>query len=540
MPDFFDPVNLWADFDPSLPEPAINLISEYERDGINYSEFYFSPLAPVVSCAAPTRAFGILARHPVTAGLAQTLVFMPGDVDTGIDRPLIAELCGNGYAVLSIDLRGSGEGAARGATFYSASDAAGNFLETELYSAANPKKSCWYIWGAVCQKAVSLAETFENLNPRPLLLAKGLTASAGMILAAADKRFAGAALLFCNERQNFAGGEGEKRWMGGFSAIANAPHVKCPVLFMGAANDDRFTFVNFHEIFARIPPGALMSVSAGLCREIGFAESRNIGLFLSAAACGQTLPGKPAISFSVSENKLYFSVKPDMSAPVSRCVLFYAYGGEARDRNWENKELFISGEGEYTANIDALDIPEHMYIYGAVYYENGLSLCTRLIKKTAAEFGVPAKKITQGHLLYAPGSGRDSFTTVENGRLVHFGDNVEVIKGPLGIEGVRAAFGKLATFKPGDPRFTIPGSAIQINAYSPAPGAAVVILRNGDGVKYYSKEIPLSGGEVWQKIVLSAAMFKTEAMTALQDFSGIKLLYFDKPEGLAVSSILWT
>ncbi|MDR1094140.1 MAG: alpha/beta hydrolase, partial [Clostridiales bacterium] len=417
MAEFFDPVNLWPDFDPTVADPDFNTLKEYEQGGLEYVEFYFSPFSTAVPGIAPTRVYGVFARPRVLFGKNQTLVFVPGDADGGIDRDLIADLGGKGYAVLSVDLRGSGEGAARGATFYAAADACANYNVNadNLYAVGMVKKSCWYIWAAVCMRALSLAATFKNLEPRPLLLAKGVTASVGMILAANDKRFAGAALLFCNEPQTFAGDDGEKRFAGVFSAIANAPFVKCPILFMGATNDDRFSFEGFYEIFARIPAetGGVMSMSANLCREIGFNESRDIELFFEYLAKGGAPPSKPAISLYVSDNKPYFSVKPDPARPVERCALFYAYGGAACDRNWERKEAFMSADGEYIANIDCYDIPDPLYVYGAAYYEDGFSLCTRVLKRTPAELNVPVKHLVPSHLLYAPGGGRDSFTTVD-------------------------------------------------------------------------------------------------------------------------------
>ncbi|MDR1092662.1 MAG: hypothetical protein LBL66_00770, partial [Clostridiales bacterium] len=304
-----------------------------------------------------------------------------------------------------------------------------------------------------------------------------------------------------------------------------------------------FSFEGFYEIFARIPAetGGVMSMSANLCREVGFAEARDIELFFEYLTGGAAPPNRPAIRFSVSDDKPYFSVKPDPARPVKRCALFYAYGGAARDRNWERKEAFMSADGEYIANIDCYDIPDPLYVYGAAYYEDGFSLCTRVLKKTAAELNAPVKRLVPSHLLYAPGGGRDSFTTVDSRVLIHYKDNVERVSGPLGIEGVRAATGKLAAFKPGDPRFSpLRGSAIQINAYSAAPAGLVVGLRDGKGVVYYSKETPLCGGEIWQKAALDAAAFKTAQKTALVDFSDIKALWFEAPAGVVVSSIIWT
>ncbi|GHU98915.1 hypothetical protein FACS1894211_03420 [Clostridia bacterium] len=545
MADFFDPVNLWLNFDPALTDADLNILSEYERDGIQYREFFFSPFPTAVPGVAPTRAFGIFARSAADAGKTLTPVFLPGDADTGIDREWLAAFCRKGYAALTVDLRGSGEGAARGATFYAAADAAANYaLIDDLYTTGVVKKSCWYIWSALCMRTLSLAETFPDLRPRPLLAAKGIAASVGMILAAVDKRLAGAALLFCNEPQTYAGDDGAKRFAGIFSAIANAPLVKCPVLFMGATNDDRFSFANFYEIFARIPPetNSVMSMSAGLCREVGFAESTDLDLFFEAAAADDLRLSKPTIHFTVSENKLYFSIKPCAALPVKHCILYCAYGGEARDRNWERKEAFAGADGEFITAVDSFDIPDPIYIYGAVHYEFGLSLCTRVIKKTAAELNAPCKPLVHSHLLYAPGGGRDSFTTVDNGCLIHRKENVELARGPLGIEGARAGIGKLATFKPGDPRFSplLAGSAIQINVYSPAAGTFVVVLKDGKDVRYYSKETPLCGGEIWQKIVLDPSAFKTSEKVALVDFSDIKLLYFERPADILVSSILWT
>ena len=92
MSEFFDPVNLWLDFDPALPSPDINILSEYERDGLEYREFYFTPFsAPPKNGGqgarafgmftrppAPTRVFGIFARPPEVHGKEHTLIFMPG------------------------------------------------------------------------------------------------------------------------------------------------------------------------------------------------------------------------------------------------------------------------------------------------------------------------------------------------------------------------------------------------------------------------------------------------------------------------------
>ena len=508
---------LWKDYDrKSLPLNE-SIVSEKTENGISETRLYFSGAA---ASDGITRIFARLVRPDINERLPVVIVM--GDLYDDVDKATFTEACGR--AVLYVDY--SGEKKAERFTMYpesmSYAQPEGD-LETLDDVPAAPQKTCWYAWATVLLRAVTYAESRDDLDPNAIA-AVGIGTGASAVWKAAA-----VGAIKCGVVINEFGGRVEDTgFRAALDSVSYAAHVTVPVLSMCCSNAFRQSLDEVNETVA-VGEHCLINVRPRAFRGVDTCQTQTVRLFLQTALAGGELPTPPKISLRGSEGALYCELTVD--GEIEEARLYTANSTQAPEmRNWQKTGMQTLGEGQYFARVVVHDATSPVYAFAWVSYKNGMTLCSPMNEVTPSALGIKGAECGKNRLIYDGDMGVDDWIAGDGGE-------AEVDEGPFGISGV-GADEALYTFKLSDWAYRgEPGYVLQMLVYSETDQEIAVKLLTKAGEVYFALR-SLKRNDGWVKLNFDVHDFKSGKGT-LDSWDRVATVRLTFSGRVIISNMLW-
>jgi len=299
------------------------------------------------------------------------------------------------------------------------------------------------------------------------------------------------------------------------------------------------------DTYAHLPEklSAAMHVTprgdGALCRT----QMRNVGAWFEGHVKSfGSFAETPELTVTVSEDKIYARLKADRVKDLEKVEIFYAYDEPNYAlRNWFNAPVTQVGEDKWLAELRPGESTVHCF--ATVTYRGGISMASAQIVKNTKELRLAHACRDPQRLIYDAFMGTDCFTCI-NVRDFE-GGFVTMEKGPMGMLGVCAHGGDLATHKLSDPVFAgFDGDMLTITCYLEKEQDLTFVVDAVDGYKWKSYECVRTqkAGEIWQKLTLSLKEFHAEDGKCPTDWQELHRLSIRKSQQgtVLISTMLWT
>lgn len=156
------------------------------------------------------------------------------------------------------------------------------------------------------------------------------------------------------------------------AAEAYAPHIQCPILFLGATNDFNSRMESVYRCFAHIPHDRVrFTFSPHLNHRFLPPQEVCRPLWLDACLKGtDTLPATPAAELLLAQpdGVPRFRVRPDPSRPIAGVDIYYAVDADALARFCRSAVVAKDGAA-WTAPCPVLSLRQPLVAFANVHYE---------------------------------------------------------------------------------------------------------------------------------------------------------------------------
>ena len=460
----------------------------------------------------------------------------------GISEDLVYYYVSRGYDVLFIDLKGETLDS-KNYTKYPDDVSYANYSKCDktFYSLnGTAKETCWYEWVAASKYAVSF---LQKNNPKKPIFALGIKNGANVLwqLAGCDKRLSAAIFLFGAGWLSYKDIDKHDdyeiemdfdriRFLAGVDAQSYAKHVTCPVLYMGSSINKEFNaeraidtlsyLENQKKVYFNI------NVSSGDVLDAKNLKTIDIFLDKYILKSKGKLPEYPLIDVDVKNDCLECNVKYSQGDQVKSICVYTSFDNvELCKRVWYKQYLTPNESGETNSTSEIITNFENLLSFVEVEYNNGLTLTSKFFYKNCSCNLVTNKpKILFNNEAYnvefiVNNSSNDLLGGIFTKNQLH---SVEL--GPNAIKGLTSS-NTLSTYAIRNFVSDISdNSFIKFDVYAPSYLNLTLSIKCDENTYLY--EIELSGGEVWQNVIVDFAEFKDENGFVIEDYSKITLLSF--------------
>lgn len=561
------PSLIWNDFSPSgdLNE---SVVREYDEDGIVYSEAYFSAGAMPDGI---TRVYAIFAR-PQGDGPFPAILYCHNVGET-IDRQVIKNFVGLGYAVLAYDYSGENELESR-YTMYPKSLDFANFIRSGrkyLHVDTNAKDTVWYEWTVVARYAVRYLSE-KSCVDRDKIGVVGFRrggyfawqlASFCPEIKAAVSLFEGGWTEY-NEKFKYSADneivvdEERERWLAGIATQVYAKHVKSPILYLGGTNDRLGNCDRVSDTLVRLDKkNARYAFGVKLTNLITESMYQTMLKFFEMHLQGKEVrfPENPSLFLAEENGNMYAYVKAnteglqtiniyycnDCENPFTRCwckaerILNENGKKDGVEYNYKAKLPVYQGDKILTA------VAETDY---AGLYLTSLVTTARLAGKQLDFFERPEQNLVfsgqENPSVFSVSTGEESLPDSE----IKVSDRfVECKTGVFDIKGICANDYDLlmyrdcqAVYRTGSERI------LKADVYcDERKRLTVELIRDylKESQTIYRFELEMLGGQLWQKIGLSLDSFKSDAGISPKSWNGVEAIRFSCDGKFLMSNMIW-
>ena len=403
-----------ADFDPGAEPLDIKVVREWKEEGLVLRHVTFH----VGTFKGRTARMAAFYGFPLSKKKLPGLLHLHG----GGQRAFLHEVkfyCQRGYACLSINWGGREMEQARpgdantdwGAVDPTQKNVPGYFNlqpgPRSLDTTDSPRNNNWYLLTIGARRGLTFLERQPRVDPSRLgVYGHSMGGNLTVYVAGTDQRVKVAApsvggqgfrtvpwpLLPAQRKQVPRGDIEMFRATLGFQSYA--PHIKAPLLWLGATND-------FHGIMDDTYRTGLLIPHANV--RYSFALHLN-HRFTSAFAVTRPLwidqhlkgsfrfPETPASSL-VLDKVPRLNVTPDASRPVEKVQILYSVDPDPQARFWRTARLLRKGEsGSWTAELPILSNDQPLFAFANVHY--------RLEKQVPVQFARPTSTFTISSLIH--------------------------------------------------------------------------------------------------------------------------------------------
>lgn len=508
---------LWKEYDRKGLPLNESVISTKTENGVTETRFYFSGVS------APDGVARIYARlvRPDSPHKTPVIIVL-GDLADDIDK-MTAD-CPDKWAVLYVDY--SGKKDVERYTMYPESM---RFAEpyytpdTMGESSVPPQKTCWYIWATVLLRAVTFAESREELDG-DAIAAIGLGVGGGSIWKAA-----GLKAIKCGVIVNESGEKiDDMGYKAALDSAAYAGWLTVPVLSVCCSNALRYTLDEVSETVA-LNENCYLNVRPRAFLGIDGRQIDTVRTFLQTVIDGTGLPKRPKLSLRGSDGALYCELTLDSEPAEIRLNVSNSPQAPGL-RNWQKFGMESIGENRYMTRVDVTDTDSPVYAFARVAYLNGLTLCSEVIEADPKKLGITLAAHGKSRLIYDGDMGVDDWIAGDGGE-------AEVMTGPFGIEGV-GAVDALSTFKLSDRAYTgEPGCVLQILLHSSVDQTVAFKILTKTGEVHFALR-DLKRNDDWVKLTFDVTDFKSGDGT-LDSWDKVATLRLTFDGVVIVSNLLW-
>ena len=455
--------SLWRGFDSRALPLEIEIASEEKLDGLVLRKLYYT------SEIAQGFKVRIVAWYgfPPSARNEPAILHIHGGGQTAT-RQYVEYWARRGYAALSINWGGyplAANRPAEGNTDWGPINANQRDTTNTYRVRPDPRVNSWYHWLIACRRALTLLERQPEADAARLgVFGVSMGGRLTWMLAGLDGRVRAACSVYGavsmseplpglpgSEQVRFAA-EDLPVWRATLETDAYVPSIRCPFLFLGAA-DDFYGAVDFVDrAIGRIPhANRWQSYTPHYNHHVEPEQAAALPLFMDRwLRGGQAWPATPALRAGSDA-----VVSPEQAQTVRRVDVYYSVDPYPQSRFWRSAATVRKGRRW----IARLPDRGRLWVYAQVLYASGLSLSTRLA-------AVPARARTAAEpieLLI------DDFSRGETDWFVPLSPP------NLLISERRASPWRIATRKTGDPKWRGPaGAVLAIRARAPFAGTLLV------------------------------------------------------------------
>lgn len=554
------PLALWDGFDPAADELHITRVREYDDGFTVRRAMYYDGCRKGESTVRAYCEFSYTHAAHERAGGYLPVIVVAADMFSEGAKNAVWQLHNGGYAVMSIDYRAGGN--ATHTTIYPDAFAFARLEEAKptLYLVnGDPHDTAWYVWGVMTRRAIGVLDAIDEADVSRIGVL-GIRDGGNIVLglAALEDRIRSCAVigntgwhgyhrLYDTDRADQIGFFDDQTAAYNYmlSPECYAPFIKKPVMLAFGTNDPDNDFDRAFDTYARFPDRikTSLTVSPRADGAIRFRQLNNmLAWFDNTVRYDGYYPDAPAMEGYVSSGRQYMRLTAEDSDRIADVAIYYAYNEKNHEiRNWYLADAEEMGEGQWIVQIPVTDADKYVFCFGTVTYDNGVVVATQQVACKPIDNGVVAARMIPSRLVYEGAMGTDCFSAVQTGGLYDYREELEIKTGPLGIRGIQARVGRLATYKLADPRFCgYEDDMLTVNFYAPETCLATFRFEGEDG-REYSYLYDAAGGDLWQKLSLLPADFKDEAGLSPKDWDELRLFSVERERGktFLIASMLW-
>ncbi len=557
MPNILTPLQIWNNFDDSLPLECAT-VGEVTEGNIIIERVRFSGRDAGDGRVSVYASFARDVKSPST----ECVLVFPDSVKT-IDDEVLKMIVRRGYSALMVDYRGEWEGT-ENYTVYPQSIEYANTAKcgrSKDYVDNTAIETCWYEWVAVgiyARKYIVDRTGNENIAVLGLRDGGEIAWKLGVakkfacivpVCAAGWKAYEGISKFKPDEHQL---DEERYRYIAGIDSQAYAPYVQCPVLIMCSTNDPRFDYDRAYDTFSRINHDfaevsvITYSVNCDAC--IGVESTADMFMFFDRNLKNRQIfiPHPAEVTITVDEDEnLVARAAFDDEGEVESYEMYMAEDCiDSALREWTKcpyKGRLSGNEHEFFMNI--YEKTGTVFALCAAKYTNGFTVWSKIVvKKISGSFRNMQIKC---RVIYTAKNGNDGFSVTDNNSQtiggIFFTDDIvlpQIVEKARGIKGIYSVCG-LTTFRLNNPRYAPEkGVMLKIDVFCDNSSEMDFTIKDVNTNEVYKSIVSVVGG-VWQPILLESKAFKTASGAALPEYSSNLRLDINCGESYAVTNMMW-
>jgi dienelactone hydrolase len=545
---------LWKDFDPrALPLDA-KVIKETTQDGI--------VLRTVQYTVETTDGFTVrmLAYYgfPVGAKHLPTVLHVHGGGQNAISQYVLF-WAKKGYAAMSINwggkpLEGKEEnGKTDWGPLNVSQDEKG--IPNVYGTTPNARANSWYHWNMGIRRSVTFLEQQPEVDPsrvgvfgismggRLMWLFAGTETRVRCVTSIYGAVLMGDRIANIPDSETAPQAAANPLWNKTLDAIAYAPRIKCPFLFLSATNDfyGRMDLVN--KALDLVPPtNCWRSFAPHYNHTIGIDHSATLLVWMNYWLKGEGAWRKSPILAAKPDkagNAISTSVSVDRPQDVQRVDLLYSTDVYPESRFWRTVEV-PGKNSSWSTNLPLTIVNKDVFVFANVLYKSGETLSAPVVTIPASDLKTAGLSASDAASLviddfhagytdwFVPGAAANL--------LLADRQNFKVVPAPDSRKAIVAseeagARWVMATQKLGDPKWKAPaGAALQVELNARETNSLVVAVTKDDSRKplkprVYTASVNVTGGGSWETVTLPLADFKSaDDGTPMGNWDDVNLL----------------
>ncbi|MBO4573551.1 MAG: hypothetical protein J5762_07315 [Clostridia bacterium] len=555
--ELLSPVTLWDGFDASLPLKE-SKVNEEVYDNIVYSHMYFFGRD---TRQGRVRIYGVYARNKSVKKKSPKagLLIIP-DVGKTVDTDIVNVYVKQGYAVLMIDYSGESPDLEH-YTKYPECVSYANYLKVGRamdHCDETAEKTAWYEWVAVARYGISfLRSQFELEKVGVLGIKSG--ADIGWMVCGTDRRVDCFVPLFGMGWRTYRGvykysdkemavDDEKLRFLAAVDSHAYVQYVTCPIFYMTATNSADFDCDRAMDTLMRFKGQSLyLNLSPRADKVLDLSCKSDIDIFLAKYLLGfkVTMPALPKINITCKEKYATATVELDFSdllRPKNVTVYLAEDGENPAFRDWvimaplkgneENKKSFGS---EMIGNSNFVNV------FAVAEYKNGVTVSSLMTCKKIPK--TPSRKL---NLVYSSNDKTSSFAASYPEKValggLFFEDQKPVIfvEGSNKICGVGSEYG-LISYKFNVRKVELNERSLivmDVNTERYSLLKVTLVLEENGKATDYDFSIALSGGGIWQHVIIRCCDFKSPKRISIKDYSAVSAMKLESGSLCIFNNIL--
>jgi len=525
---------LWADFDPRAEPLEVEVAAEWEDDAGVYQVLRYA-IGTFKGAKARMAAFY---GRPKTGGKVPGLLHMHGGGQRAF-LEVVRYYVGRGYACISVNWGGrpldekhpGWPNTDWGAVDPTQSNVPGYAslkpTPKSLASVPSPKNNNWYLLTLACRRALTFLERRPEVDGARLgVFGHSMGGNLTFYVAATDDRVRAAVPSVGGvgfRTHDVPGIPGTARKTDGSDAAtalfrrtiaseAYAPHLACPILFLGATNDFNARMESVYRCFGLLRHGAYRFTFAPhlnhrflpeneVCRPLWLDAHLKGGVAFPKTPVAELLLDRP-------DGVPRVRVRPDAAMRVAAVDIYYAVDPDALARFWRDAGARREGDA-WLGECPILDLERPLVAFANVRYR--LDRPETLSRNRRVErFCLSSDLLTA-----APQVLRKAGVKATDRRSLVIDDFKRGFHDWYVLERRNPHHWQFWTRKVTDPKWRGPkGAHLSLEVKSAEKNTLVVIVRENEWRGYrgrrkvYVAEVKLKASADWQEIRLAAADFK--------------------------------
>ncbi len=554
------PTQMWEGFNPVKEPLEASLVSSTVEDDVLITKYFFTSETVAdgkvrVLCHCLVNK-NWKEKHPV-------IMVLPAILQFEQTNEVLKKLVALGYTTLFVDYANLFSQEDLHTTFPKSLDYANaQFAKNDMmFMGESARETPRFQWAKICRRALSLVDDVLTAdNQRICVLGFGEGAQLTWLLAGIDGRLKtaipvmGGGYSFLEGSQKFSSAkkvvpdEKHQVWMAGVGAESYARLVTCPIYQLTSSNNAFCDVDRANDIlkFAQIKHKALaISPRTNLQLTSDIYNSSIVWLkeFLDNQTSSHVEIVQPEMTFENINGDLCLRLKNASS--FADCSVYFALDtsiAACRDWIFAKTSYADPNTGDNIYKINLYDFSNPVFAFANCQLENGIIVSTPVSCAFPSEFNLTCNLLSKtqpSRIVYNNSMGLSTFSA-ENTSLVLDENVLELHTGANDILGITVKFGDLITYKLGKSAFSAQNDILLcLDLYSKTERDVTISMRSFKDRHSFFTTVHLKGGEIWQRICLSASDFKTKDNFGLQRFDHVEKLVFLNFNGVLLNNVLW-